>query len=56
MDTDTILKRERILDWLNSEHIFKISKYHQNNVVSEPQSEEETPDPERGFFSRMSPS
>lgn len=56
MDTDSLLKRTRLLDWLNHESIFSLSKYHENNVVREPETEESMRKyfedyKEQGFFS-----
>ena len=55
MDTDSILKRIRLLDWLNKENIFSISKYHKNNVVRELEKHEKMSSyikeyKEKGFF------
>ena len=56
MDSDSILKRIRLLDWLNKENIFSISKYHKNNVVRELETHERMSTyieeyKDRGFFS-----
>ena len=59
MDVDTLLKRTRILDWMNMGSIESISKFHQNNFVRELETEEKAINyfddfNERGIFKTKS--